>query len=135
METRDLVREFFDLAGEVMGRLTLYMRNAYMVEDAVLAYSSEILGSLSRLFWLAWDGDFEDRFLSPVVDAMRQFLAKVPEGWEFHELNHLREFKALLITLHKELRKEVEKKQEKEKQEKEKQREEQAVGSDDELPF
>jgi hypothetical protein len=136
MQARDLVREFYDLMGQVMGRLTLYMQNAYMSESSVLSYSADILRRFDQLVMMSWewDGDLE-KFLSPVVDLMHEFLAKVPEGWEFYELNNLREFEAGLVELLVELRREIEKqKQEKEKQEKEKQRGGQAVGSD-ELPF
>jgi hypothetical protein len=135
METRDLVSEFYDLMGQVMGRLTLYMQNAYMSESAVLSYSADILRRFDQLVMMSWewDGDLEE-FLSPVVDLMREFLAKVPEGWEFHDLNNLREFEAGLVELLLELRREIERqKQEKEKQEKEKEKDGQAVS--DELPF
>ena len=132
MEARDLVREFYDLMGQVMGRLTLYMQNAYMSESAVLSYSADILRRFDQLVMMSWewDGDLET-FLSPVVDLMREFLAKVPEGWEFHDLNYLREFEAKLVELLVELRREIENS----KKQKEKERDRQAVGSDDELPF
>jgi hypothetical protein len=132
---RDLVREFYDLMGQVMGRLTLYMQNAYMSESSVLSYSADVLRRFDQLVMMSWewDGDLE-KFLSPVVDLMREFLAKVPEGWEFHELNNLREFEAGLVELLLELRREIEKQKNEKEREKEKERDGQAVGSD-ELPF
>jgi hypothetical protein len=130
MEARDLVREFFDLTGQVMGRLTFYIQNAYMSEFAVLSYSADILRHLDQLSAAVLDEDLEG-FLSGVIALMREFLAKVPEGWEFYELDYLREFSAGLGVLVVELGRELENL----KKQKEKEEESLGMAVSDELPF
>ncbi len=87
------------------------MRDVYFVKDRVLTSSFEILKGLRQLFWVAWDGGFEEDFVVPVMDLMREFLEKISEGWEPCNLDYLEELRTGLMGLFQKLRREVEKRE------------------------
>jgi hypothetical protein len=43
---------------------------------------------------VAWDGGFEEDFVVPVMDLMREFLEKTAGGWKPCKLDELEEFKS-----------------------------------------
>ncbi len=75
---------------------------------------------------MAWDGGFEEDFVVPVMDLMREFLEKTAGGWKPCKLDELEEFKFGPMGLSQKLRREVE------KREREKVR---IFGENDILPF
>jgi len=87
------------------------MRDVYFVKERVLTFSFEILKWLRQLFWMAWDGGFEEDFVVPVMDLMREFLEKTAGGWKPCKLDELEEFKSGLMGLFQKLRSEVEKRE------------------------
>jgi hypothetical protein len=56
------------------------MRDVYFAKERVLTSSFEILKWLRQLLWVAWDGGFEEDFVVPVMDLLREFLEKISEG-------------------------------------------------------
>jgi len=84
------------------------MRDVYSVKERVLTSSFEFLKWLRQLFWVAWDGGFEEDFVAPVMDLMSEFLEKTAGGWKPCKLDELEEFKSRPMGLFQKLRREVE---------------------------
>jgi len=87
------------------------MRDVYFVKERVFTSSFETLKRLRQLFWVAWDGGFEEDFVVPVMDLLREFLEKIYEGWKPCNMDYLEELRTGLIGLFQKLRREVEKRE------------------------
>jgi hypothetical protein len=87
------------------------MWDVYFVKERVFTSSFEILKWLRQPFWVAWDGGFEEDFVVPVMDLLREFLEKISEGWKPCNLDYLEELRTGLMGLFQKLRRGVEKRE------------------------